>query len=54
MLSSLEAWYGVQKEDFKKLEKLDGSYLKKVVECTSQITYEMLYLELGVSKLDIS
>ena len=45
MLSSTEAWYGVTKEDVKKLEKVDIYYHQSVL---SQVPHEMVYLELGV------
>ena len=48
MLASSEAWYNVSKEDIKKLEKIDKIYLKDMVQCSSQVNRELIYLELGV------
>ena len=47
MLSGLEAWYGLTKDDIKKLEKVDIYYLQGVLNCSSQVPHEMIYLELG-------
>ena len=47
MLASSEAWYNVSK----KLEKVDKTYLKGVVQCSSQVNRELIYLELGVMSI---
>ena len=48
MLASSEAWYNVSKEDGKKLEKVDETYLKGVVQCSSQVNRQLMYLEFRV------
>ena len=47
-LSCSEVWYGVKEVDYRMLEQTDEMLLKKILNCSSQIPLEMLYLELGV------
>ena len=48
MLSSSESWYDLREEDFRKLEQCDECLLRIILNCTSQVPYEILYLELAV------
>ena len=48
MLSCCEVWYDVKEPETRKLEQTDESLLRKILDCSSQVTMEMLYLELGL------
>ena len=48
MLSCSEVWYDVTESDMRKLEQTDELLLRKIFDCSSQVTCEMLYLELGL------
>ena len=48
MLSCCEVWYNVSEWDLRKLEQIDEMLLSKIFDCSSQVTSEMLSLELGL------
>ena len=48
MLSCSEVWYNVTEAELRKLEQTDEKLLCKILNCSSQVTNEMLYLELGI------
>ena len=48
MLSCSEVWYDVTESELRKLEQTDEKLLCKILNCSSQVTNEMLYLELGI------
>ena len=48
MLSCSEVWYDVTESDMRKLEQTDELLLRKIFDCSSQVTCEILYLELGL------
>ena len=48
MLSCSETWYNVTENDLRKLEQVDESLMRKIFNCSSQVTSEILSLELGL------
>ena len=48
MLSCSEVWYDVTESDMRKLEQTDELMLRNIFDCSSQVTCEILYLELGL------
>ena len=48
MLSCCEVWYNLSEWELRKLEQTDEMLLRKVLDCSYQITSEMLSLELGL------
>ena len=48
ILSCSETWYNIQEVEYRKLESTDEILLKKILNCSSQIPHEVLYLELGL------
>ena len=48
MLSCSETWYNVTESELRKLEQVDEKLMCKILDCSSQVTHEMLYLELGL------
>ena len=48
MLSCSETWYNITESELRKLEQIDEKLLRKILDCSSQVTNEMLYLELGL------
>ena len=48
MLSCCEVWYNLSEWELRKLEKTDEMLLRKVLDCSYQVTSEMLSLELGL------
>ena len=47
MLSCSEVWYNVNEHQLRKLEQVDEKLLRIILNCSSQVTHETLYLELG-------
>ena len=47
ILTNSEAWYGVRDAEIEKLEQVDETYLRKVLEVGTSCPKEMLYLETG-------
>ena len=47
-ISCSEVWYNVTEAEYRTLERTDESLLRDILGCSSQVTIEMLYLELGV------
>ena len=47
LLVNSEAWYGVNEEEKRELEKQDEKLLRKILECPSNSPRCMLYLETG-------
>ena len=48
ILSCSETWYSIQEVEYRKLEQIDETLMKKMLNCSSQIPHEVLYLELGL------
>ena len=48
ILSCSETWYNITEVEYRKLEQTDEILMKKIFNCSSQITHEVLYLELGL------
>ena len=48
MLSCCEVWYHITENKMRKLEKVDESLMRKFFDCSSQVTSEILSLELGL------
>ena len=48
ILSCSETWYNITEVEYRKLEQTDEILMKKILNCSSQITHEVLYLELGL------
>ena len=48
MLSGSETWYNMKETDYRKLEQTDEILLKKILKCSNQVAFEMLYLDLGI------
>ena len=48
MLSCSEVWYHITEWELRKLEQIDESLLRKIFDCSSQVTSEILSLELGL------
>ena len=48
MLSCCEVWYNLSEWELRKLEQTDEMLLRKVLDCSYQVTSEMLSLELGL------
>ena len=51
MLSSSEVWYNITEAEYRKLEQIDEMLLKEIFNCSSQITLEILYLDLGLMQI---
>ena len=48
MLCSSEVWYGVTQEEYEDLEKIDIMLFKNLVECSSSVPSELVFLEFGL------
>ena len=48
MLSCSESWYDLKDEEIRKLEQCDECLLRKILNCTYQVLYEILDLEIAV------
>ena len=48
MLSCSEVWYDLTEWDVRKLEQTDETFLRHILNCSSQVTSEVLSLELGL------
>ena len=48
MFSCSETWYNVTESELRKLEQIDEKLMCKILDCSSQVTHEMFYLELGL------
>ena len=48
MLSCSEVWYGLTEWDLRKLEQTDENLLRHILNYSSQVTSEVLFLELGL------
>ena len=48
MISSSEVWYNITENEYRQLERTDETLIREIFNCSSQVTHEMLYLELGV------
>ena len=51
VLVNSEVWYPIKEDDFKKLEKLDESLLRQILQVSASTPIELLYLELGLIPL---
>ena len=48
MLSCTEIWYNLTEWEYRKLEQTDEMLMTKILNCSSHIHIEVLYLELGL------
>ena len=48
IITNSEAWYGLKVSDMEKLEQVDETLLRKLLEVGGGCPKEMLYLELGI------
>ena len=48
MLSCSEVWYNLSEWDLRKLEQTDEALIRNIFDCSSQVTSEVLSLELGL------
>ena len=48
MLSCSEIWYDLKEEDLRKLEQCDENLLRKILNCSNQVPFVVMYLELCV------
>ena len=51
ILSSSEVWYGITKEDLEKLEQVDEIWMRQLMNCSSNVTGDLVYLELEVTHI---
>ena len=51
LISGSEAWYNITEDDKRKLERCDENLLRKILNCSSQVPSEILYLELGLTPI---
>ena len=51
ILSSSEVWYGLTLADIAKLEQIDDMLWINILECSSSIPRDLLYLELGILRI---
>ena len=51
ILSSSEVWYGVTQIELERLEQVDEMWIKDLMECSSSVPKELLYLELAILPL---
>ena len=51
ILSSSEVWYGVTESDFRKLESIDEMLWSNILECSSSVPRDLIYLELGLLRV---
>ena len=52
VLTNVEIWYGLTREDIKKLEDLDISLLRRILGAPFTVAKEALYLELGCTNIE--
>ena len=48
ILSSSEVWYGITQVELERLEQVDEIWMKELMECSSSVPRDLLYLELGI------
>ena len=48
ILSSSEVWYGITQVELERLEQVDEMWMKELMECSSSVPRDLLYLELGI------
>ena len=51
ILSSSEVWYGVTDADIRKLERIDEMLWSNILECSSSVPADLIYLELGLLRI---
>ena len=49
--TSSEVWYGVNEADLRKLEVIDEMLWTNIVECSSSVSRDLIYLELGLLRV---
>ena len=52
ILLNSEAWHGITKKHIEKLEVMDRSLLKYIVKAHSKVQNELIYLEMGILKIN--
>ena len=48
ILSSSEVWYGITQVELERLKQVDEMWMKELMECSSSVPRDLLYLELGI------
>ena len=48
ILSSSEVWYGTIQAELDKLEQVDEMWIREVMDCSSSVPKDLLYLELSI------
>ena len=48
ILSSSEVWYGITQNEYEQLEKVDEMWIQNLMECSSSVPKDLLYLELAL------
>ena len=48
ILSSSEVWYGITQHEFEQLEQVDEMWMRNLMNCSSTVPKDLLYLELAV------
>ena len=51
ILSSSEVWYGVTDADISKLERIDEMLWSNILECSSSVPADLIYLKLGLLRI---
>ena len=48
ILSSSEVWYGTIQAELDKLEQVDEMWIRELMDCSSSVPKDLLYLELSI------
>ena len=51
ILSSSEVWYGVTIAEIEQLEQIDEMWVRDLMECSSSVPKDLLYLEKGITPI---
>ena len=51
MLTNVEVWYGLQKNEINEFEEVDKLLLRRILQAPSSACIESLYLELGLTPI---
>ena len=47
-------WYGVTIDEIEQLEQIDEMWVRDLMECSSSVPKDLLYLEMGITRYDSS
>ena len=47
-MSSSEVWYGTTQAELEKLEQVDEMWIRELMDCSSSVPKDLLYLELSI------